>query len=101
MTLLCWLLLWLPLALLAAYPLAIQFERGGKWRLLFWIYYPAVVLNVFLNHTTLALYTWDFPASGEWTFSTRLKRLQYDRGWRGTVALPLKTYLNFWQKGHV
>lgn len=96
-----WLLLWLPLILLAVYPVAIQYERGGWWRCLFWVYFPAVVLNVFLNHTTLALYLWDFPARGEWTFSTRVRRLQYYPGWRGAIARLLKTYLNFWQKGHV
>lgn len=98
---LAWLMLWLPLILLLAYPPAIQFERGGWWRLLFWIYYPAVVLNVFLNHTTLALYLWDLPARGEWTFSTRLKRLQYYPGWRGVVARVIRDYLNFFQNNHV
>lgn len=101
MTYLLWSLIWLPLILLAIYPLAIQFERGNKWRLLFWLYYPAGILDVLLNFTILALYTWDFPARGEWTFSTRLKRLQYYPGWRGAVARVIRDYLNFWQKGHV
>lgn len=96
-----WMLFYLPLILLVVYPLAIQYERGGKWRVLIVLYLPAGVLDVLLNYTTLALYTWDFPARGEWTFSTRVRRLQYYPGWRGAIARLLKTYLNFWQKGHV
>lgn len=101
MTLLLWQFVWLPLLLFVLYPLAIQYERGGWWRWLFWLYYPAGLLDVYLNYTTLALYTWDFPVRGEWTFSTRLKRLQFYPGWRGAVARVIRDYLNFWQKGHV
>ena len=101
MTWLLWPLVWLPLILLAVYPLAIQYERGGQWRLLLPVYLAAGLLDVLLNYTALVLYTWDFPAHGEWTFSTRLKRLQYYSGLRGSIARVCRDYLNFWQKGHV
>lgn len=95
MTLLIWLLLWLPLILLAVYPAAIQFERGGKWRWLFWLYYPAGLLDVLLNYTVLALYTWDRPLAGEFTFSRRLRRLQYRTDWRRWFVVVLKPYLDY------
>ena len=93
--LLTWLLLWLPLILLAVYPAAIQFERGGWWRLLFWLYYPAAVLDVLLNYTVLALYTWDFPRAGEYTFSRRLSRLLLRSDWRRWFAVVLKSFLDY------
>lgn len=95
MTLLVWLLLWLPLALLVAYPLAIQYERGGKWRVLLPLYLAAGVVDVLLNYTTLVLYTWDRPLAGEYTFSRRLKRLQLRAGWRQPLYQWLQRFLDY------
>lgn len=90
-----WLLLYPPLILLAVYPLAIQYERGGWWHWLFWLYFPAGLLDVLLNYTTLALYTWDFPKAGEYTFSRRLSRLQRQTDWRRWFAVVLKPFLDY------
>lgn len=77
------------------YPLAVQYERGGWWRVLAPVTVLALVIDVIANYTELALLTWDFPMRGEWTFSTRLKRLKYERGWRGALAKPITGYLNY------
>lgn len=83
-------------ALLAVlYPLVIQYERGGWWRLLAPLTLFALIIDVVANYTELALLTWDFPRTGEWTFSQRLKRLQYDMSWRQDLANIIIKYLDF------
>lgn len=57
------------------YAVGIQFRRGGWWYLILPVTLVALVVDVIANYTTLALLTQDFPRKGEWTFSTRLKRL--------------------------
>ena len=84
MTLLLWVL----------YPLAIQYERGGWWRCVLPVTLLALIVDVIANWTELALLSqqarrmglWDWPRLGEWTFSTRLKRLRYNDDWRGDVG---------------
>ena len=83
------------------YPIAVQAERGGWWLIVTPITFIALILDVVANYTELALITWDFPANGEWTFSTRLKRLQYYTGWRGSFARVCRDYCNFFDAGHV
>jgi hypothetical protein len=77
------------------YPLAVQYERGGWWRVLAPVTLFTLVVDIIANYTELALLTWDFPKQGEYTLSTRLKRLQYDLSWRGELAPYIVTYLNF------
>lgn len=77
------------------YPIAVQYERGGMWRLLAPVTCFALVIDVIANYTELALLTWDFPKKNEFTFSTRLKRLKFDYGWRGKLAQPIVAYLNY------
>jgi len=72
--------------LLPLYAIAIQYERGGGWRVCYVVAVPALLLDVLLNYTELALMTLDRPRWGEWTFSTRLKRLKRAAGWRGNVG---------------
>lgn len=93
----------MSLLLLVLYPFAIQFERGGWWRLLFPLTLLALIVDVWCNYTELALLTWDRPAKGEYTFSTRIKRLQYYPGWRGGFARLVRDYTNFFdpQGDHV
>lgn len=90
--------LWGVPALWVLYPLAIQYERGGWWRLCYIPAVPAGVLDVLLNHTTLAVLTWSFPRlrrdKYEFTFSDRLARLYWDEGWRGHCAVYLKQALD-------
>lgn len=83
------------------YPLAVQFERGGWWRLLAPVTFIAFLIDVWCNYTELALIFWDFPRRNEFTFSVRLRRLQHDEGWRGKLARPVVAYLNFFYAGHV
>jgi hypothetical protein len=85
----------LPLLLAALYPLAIQYERGGWWKVLLPFYIVAGALSAYLNWTTLALLFWDCPTRSEKTFSQRLWRLCQDQGWRGSVARPITAYLDY------
>lgn len=91
----------MSLLLAFMYPFAVQYERGGWWRVLAPFTLLALVIDVLANYTELALLTWDFPKRNEFTFSTRLKRLQKDLGWRGILAKPIIRYLNFFYPGHV
>ena len=83
------------------YPIAVQYERGGLWRLLAPVTFPTLLIDVIANYTELALITWDFPTKNEWTFSTRVQRLQYYAGWRGSFARAVKAYCNFFYKDHI
>ena len=83
------------------YPLAVQYERGGWWRLVAPVTIVTLVLDVIANYTELAVLTWDFPQRNEYTFSTRLKRLKFDYGWRGKLVTPVIRYLNHFDNGHV
>jgi hypothetical protein len=75
-----------PLYLLGLYIAYIQYERGGLWCACKVFAIVGFPLDVVLNYTYFALLTLDFPKHGEWTFSKRLERLQYDYDWRGDVA---------------
>lgn len=72
--------------LLPLYAVGIQYERKGVWYVVLPVTVVALVLDFLLNYTELALLTWDYPMRGEFTFSTRLKRLKSADGWRGSVA---------------
>ena len=80
--------------LLPLYAIGIQVERGGWWLILLPVTAVALLLDVLLNYTELALLTLDRPRSGEWTFSTRLSRLYNSEGWRGHFARYLKRGLD-------
>jgi hypothetical protein len=73
--------------LLPLYFIAIQYERGGSWRWLKLFGVAALIIDVILNFTELAILTLDFPKWGEWTFSKRLERLQKSTGRRKELAL--------------
>lgn len=72
--------------LLPLYAVGIQYERKGVWYVVLPVTVVALALDAVLNYTELALLTWDWPMRGEFTFSTRLKRLKNATGWRGEVA---------------
>lgn len=73
---------------------AVQYNRGGAWQLMLPVTVVTLVIDVIANYTELALITWDFPRKGEYTFSTRLARLQFDTGWRGRIAKLSIRYTN-------
>ena len=77
------------------YPIAVQYDRGGRWRLLAPLTLLTIGVNMLANYTELALLTWDFPQPGEHTFSQRLKRLVRDDGWRGVLARGIAEVLNY------
>lgn len=91
----------MTLILALLYPLAVQYKRGGWWLLVAPVTFAALIIDIWCNYTELALITLDFPARGEWTFSTRLQRLQYYHGWRGTFARACRDYCNYFDKDHV
>lgn len=68
------------------YIIGIQYERGGWWKLVCPITFIALVLDIILNYTELALLTLDFPKSKEYTFTKRLRRLKLRLDWRGDMA---------------
>lgn len=80
--------------LLPLYAVGIQIERRGWWLAVLPVTLLALLLDVVLNFTELALLTLDFPRRGEWTFSSRLVRLQHAEGWRGHVARYVARCLN-------
>jgi hypothetical protein len=80
--------------LLPLYFASIQYERGGLWRLCAVFVVVGLALDVILNYTELTIFTLDFPKRGEWTFSKRLARLQYNDGWRGEFARYVAGCLN-------
>jgi len=92
--LLLWQFVWLPLALAVLYIPAIQYERGGKWKAMAPVTIVAALLDVYLNYTTFAAYTWDSPRKQEYMFSQRCKRLVKDVGWRGLIARLVARYTN-------
>lgn len=77
------------------YPIAIQYERGGWWRVVAPVTALALVIDVAANWTELSLAMWELPRRGEWTFSTRLERLVLLSGWRGNVARCIARMLNW------
>lgn len=85
----------MTLLLALLYPLAVQFERGGLWRLLAPVTVFALLIDVVANYTELALLTWDFPQKGEHTFSTRLLRLRYNDDFTGQWCRAVIAYLNY------
>lgn len=84
----------MSLLLALLYPIAIQYERGGWWLAVAPITILALVVDVLVNYTELALLTWDWPRRGEWTFSTRLGRLVRYDDWRGDVARVVAFWLD-------
>lgn len=84
----------MTLLLALLYPIAIQYERGGVWLLVLPITIVALLIDIIANYTELAILTLDFPKAGEYTFSTRLERLQYSDGWRGIVCFKIARILD-------
>lgn len=89
-----WQFIYLPALLAAAYPLAIQYERGGWWKLLMPFTLVVAIVDVYLNFTTFALCLWSAPGKKEITFSQHLERLVFDAGWRGVIARLVARFTN-------
>jgi len=85
----------MTLLLALLYPIAIQYERGGWWKLLAPVTFIAALLDVLANYSELALLMWDWPQKGEYLFSKRLERLIHNDDWRGSVARLMAIPLNY------
>ena len=85
----------MSLLLALLYPFAMLYKRGGWWQIVYVITLPAYVLDIIVNYTELALLTWDFPRKGEYTFSKRLQRLQYNTDFRGWIAHKIIPFLDY------
>lgn len=108
---------WFLLCIYALWPLYVftmamlRAHEAGQVSVVAWILaapivFTALVWDIVLNFTILAILTLDFPelrvgvrwvsvwklkipvahVSGEWTFSQRLARLVRDTGWRGKLS---------------
>jgi hypothetical protein len=91
----------LPLMLALRYPLAIQFKRGGVWRLLSFLALRAGLLDIYLNYTTFTVLFLQLPREGEYTLSKRCERLVSDPGWRGKIARMIAWYTNKFDEDHI
>ncbi len=89
-----WQFIYLPALLAAAYPLAIQYERGGWWKLLMPFTLVVAIVDVYLNFTTFALCLWSAPGKKEITFSQHLERLVRQQNLRGKVARAVARFTN-------
>jgi hypothetical protein len=85
----------MTLLLALLYPLAVQYERGGWWRLVAPVTLFTLLIDVIATHSELALIC-GWPRKGEWTFSTCLLRLRYRGDLVGKLCRGVIDYLNFW-----
>lgn len=92
--LILWQFVYLPVALAVLYIPAIQYERGGLWRVLMPFTALVALLDVYLNWTTFSLYLASAPGKREYTLSQHLERLVFDPGWRGYIARAVARYTN-------
>jgi len=83
------------------YPLAIQYQRGGHWRILAPFTLLTALIDIYCNYTELALLTWDYPKDSERTFSNRCKRLIHQEGWAGFLGRLTQKYCNFFMANHI
>jgi len=85
-------------ALWLRYVVAINYERGGWWRLLVPLAIRAAVLDIALNYTLFALLT-DWPRKGEYTISKHMGRLVTWQNKRGAACrYAAKYFINPWDK---
>ena len=89
----------LLLALL--YPLAIQYQRGGWWRVLMPLTLLTAILDFIVNYTTFSLILLEFPKTGERTVSQRCNRLIHQSGYRGFVGRLIQAYCNTFYANHI
>ena len=89
----------LTLALL--YPLAIQYQRGGLWRVLMPLTLATAILDVIVNYSAFSLLVMEWPPAGERTVSQRCSRLIHQSGYRGFVARCIQAYCNTFMANHI
>jgi hypothetical protein len=90
----------ISLITLLFFPLAIQYERGGAWKLLFPLYIATAILDTIANYTEVSLLCLAWPEPGKPTVSMRIPALLVQGGWRGKLALWVAKYLNYFAPNH-
>jgi hypothetical protein len=90
----------ISLITLLFFPMAIQYERGGAWRLLFPLYFLTAVLDAIANYTEVSLLCLAWPEKGKPTVSMRIPSLLFKPGWRGQLAFWVAKYLNYFAPNH-
>jgi hypothetical protein len=90
-----------PLILMALYPIAIQYERGGYWQVFYLIAIPALIVDFVANVIPLSIIFWERPFHfsptlyrTEMTFSDRLERLVTFSNWKGSTSRFIAKTLN-------
>lgn len=84
-------------ALWLRFVVAINYERGGWWRLLVPLAIRAAVLDIALNYTLFSLAMGDCPRKGEYTMSKHLERLIFWQNRRGAFCRYISHYfVNPW-----
>ena len=77
-----------------AYPLAIQYKRGGFWRVLAPFGLLVWLIDVLANYTEMAL-VFDWPEKGDHTITARVRRMHYSPlNSRRELAALLQIYLD-------
>lgn len=99
--LLLWQFVYLPLILAARFMLAIQYRRGGWWRVLTPLALRAAFLDVYLNYTTCTVVFREWPKEGETTISKRCKRLVFEPGMNGYIARLIARFTNYFDDNHI
>lgn len=100
-TLALWQFVYLPLILAARFVLAINYKRGGWWKLLTPLAIRTGLLDIYLNYTTFTVVFMQLPGKGEYTLSERCERLVYESGWRGFIARLIARFTNLFDKNHI
>jgi hypothetical protein len=90
----------IALLTLLLFPVAIQYERGGAWHVLFPLYFIVAVLDVIANYTEISLLCLAWPEAGKPTVSMRIPGILLQGGWRGALAYDVARYLNYFAPGH-
>ena len=86
-------------ALFLRFIVAINFERGGWWRLLVPLAIKAGLLDIALNYTLFSLLLWDKPRAGEYTISKHLERLVLLPTFKGAACRWVSRYfINPWDR---
>jgi hypothetical protein len=84
-----------PAILAALYPIAVQYERGGVYRVLLPMYAAAGITSTLVNYTWLSLVLLEWPLPKEVTTSQRCERLVFESGFKGRLARAIATYTNW------
>lgn len=98
---LLWQFVYLPMILAVRFIVAIQYKRGGWWRLLTPLAIRTGILDIYLNYTTFSVYLWEWPREKEYTLSKRLERLVYATGLQGLVARLIARFTNRFDDNHI